>query len=68
MMLCVLTLHASNLSAAINRPGAMAEKAEQLKSTKFSSLDSSYLFTPVAIVGNGVLRTESMCFIRDLGC
>ena len=60
---CTDTFFGYNLSVAINQPVAMAEKVEQLKSTK-NSLDSSYLFNPVAIETNSVFGPESMHFIR----
>ena len=51
---------------AVSRMGAVAEKLEDLKMLKYLSLDSSYLFMPVAVETCTVCpKTKS--FIQDLG-
>ena len=64
---CSDTLTGSNITAAVTRTGAVAEKAEQIKISKYRHLDSSYLFVPVAVETMGVFGQQSLAFIKELG-
>jgi hypothetical protein len=47
-------------------PGAVANDAENLKSTKYSSLSAQYCFVPVAVETVGALGDEALAFFCDL--
>ena len=51
----------------MTRTGAVAEKAEQIKLSKYRHLDSSYLFVPVAVETMGGFGQQSLSFIKELG-
>ena len=56
---------AINLTAST--PGSAANKAEERKSSHYSSLQDRYRFTPVAIETMGVYGKASEAFISELG-
>ena len=55
---CSDTFAASNIHAAVAEIGAVAAQAEMSKISKYSHLDSSYLFVPVAIETCGSFRPK----------
>ena len=63
--LCTDTFAHSNIRMAVNRMGAVAEKAEDFKMLKYLSLDSSYLFMPVAVETCGAFGPKTKSFILD---
>ena len=64
---CSDTYAPSNIGVAVTGAGAVAEKSEQHKICKYSHLDSSYMFTPMAVETSGVFGPQSLKFIEDLG-
>ena len=44
----------------------MAAEAEERKKLKYSSLNSSYIFIPVAVETLGVIGPDSLAFLHDL--
>ena len=46
--------------------GAVAAEAEGRKKLKYSSLNSSYFFMPVAVETLGVIGPDSLAFLHDL--
>ena len=57
----------SNIGVAVTGAGAVVEKSEQHKITKYSHLDSSYMFILMAVKTSGVFGPQSLKFIEDLG-
>jgi hypothetical protein len=55
-----------HLNRAVTSPGAVANDAENRKSTKYSSLSAQYCFVPVAVETLGVPGDEALAFFRDL--
>ena len=49
-----------------SREGAVAAEAEGRKKLKYSSLNSSYFFMPVAVETLGVIGPDSLAFLHDL--
>ena len=64
---CSDTYTLSNIGVAVTGAGAMAEKSEKHKIAKYSHLDSSYMFIPMAVETSGVFGPQSLKFIEDLG-
>ena len=64
---CPDTYAPSHVSTAAREPGAVAVQAEHLKMTKYSHLESDYLFVPFAIETSGVLGQAAWDFVNDLG-
>ena len=64
---CCDTFAASNIHTAVTEPGAVAAHAENIKVSKYSHLDSSYLFVPVAVETCGAFGPNAQDFLRDLG-
>ena len=64
---CTDTYTPSSIGAAVTGAGAVAEKSEQHKASKYSHLDSNYMFIPVAVETSGVIGPQSLKFIEDLG-
>ena len=57
----------SYASSATSEAGAVAAMAEERKMSKYSNLDAAHLFTPVAVEMSGVIGSQSLAFLRDLG-
>ena len=51
----------------MTEPGAVAAHAENIKVSKYSHLDSSYLFVPVAVETCRTFGPNAQDFLRDLG-
>lgn len=64
---CPDTLAASHLNRAVMSPGAVANYAENRKSSKYSSLSANYCFVPVAVETLGAPGDEALAFFRDIG-
>ena len=64
---CPDTLAASYLNRAVVSPGAVANDAEDRKSSKYRSLAGYYSFKPVAVETLGALGEEASAFFQDLG-
>ena len=64
---CLDTYAPSHVSTAAREPGAVAAQAEHLKMTKYSHLESGYLFVLFAIETSGVLGLAAWEFVNDLG-
>ena len=64
---CSDTFAASNIHAAVTEVGAVAAQAEMNKISKYSHLDSSYLFVPVAIEMCGPFGPKAQKFFREVG-
>ena len=50
----------------LDQAGAVAAEAEERKKLKYSSLNSSYIFIPVAVETLGVIGPDSLAFLHDL--
>ena len=57
----------SNIGVAVTGAGAMAEKSEQHKISKYLHLHSTYMFIPMAVETSGIFGLQSLKFIKDLG-
>ena len=55
------------MSNSIRKAGAVAPLAEERKRMKYSQLDSSHQFEPVAIETTGVIGERSRKFLEELG-
>ena len=64
---CPDTFAPSHLDIAARGAGDVAERAEQAKCLKYSSLESKYLFVPVAIETSGVFGPKALSFLHELG-
>ena len=64
---CPDTLAPSHTNLAASEPGAVAEEAELRKKAKYSHLEASHHFVPVAVETMGVFGPEARSFLRDLG-
>ena len=63
---CPDTLAPSHITLAASKGGVVAANAEQRKHSKYSHLDRSLLFVPVAIETLGVLGPEANRFLYEL--
>ena len=63
---CCDTCAASNIHTAVTEPGVVAAQAESIKASKYSHLDSSYIFVPVAVETCDAFRPKAQEFLRDL--
>ena len=63
---CWDTFAPSNLPQAIKEAGAAAAKAEQIKEAKYSHLDPSHLFIPIAFETSGSLGPTTAGFLKEL--
>lgn len=61
------TLAASHLNKAVLSSGAVANDAENRKTSKYSSLSAQYCFVPIAVETLGAPGDEALAFFRDLG-
>ncbi len=57
----------SYANLATREAGAVAEEAKKKKKAKYSHLESSHHFVPVAVESLGVLGPEARFFFLDLG-
>ena len=64
---CPDTFAPSYSSSATREAGAVTASAEERKRAKYEHLNSAHTFTPVAIESSGVVGTQFMDFLRDLG-
>ena len=64
---CVDTLAPSHRVLPARGAGAVADEAEHHKKLKYSNLDSTHLFTPVAIETLGAMGKEALSFLKELG-
>lgn len=64
---CSDTFAPSYLPSATSEAGAVAALAEDRKKDKYSNLDSSHIFTPVAVETLGVFGPLTYSFLRELG-
>ena len=64
---CPDTLAPSYSSLATREAGVVAEEAERRKKVKYSHLESSYCFIPVAVETLGVFGPEARGLVKDLG-
>ena len=63
---CSDTLAPSQRDIAVREPGAVAAAAEHRKRAKYSHLDATHHFVPLAVESLGVLGHEARAFLRDL--
>ena len=61
------TLAVSYRSVALNGTGSVAASAESRKIDKYSTLSSSYLFSPIAIESLGALGPLSRKIVKEIG-
>lgn len=64
---CCDTLAASNIHTAVSGAGAVAARAEDLKTMKYQHLDSAFSFVPVAVETCGAFGPMAHDFLHDLG-
>ena len=66
---CTDTYTPSNIGVAVTGAGEVPEKSEQHKISKYSHLDSTYIFIPMACwdIRLGVFGPQALKFIEDLG-
>ena len=57
----------SHTHLATREAGTVAAQAEQRKRTKYTELEASHHFVPVAIETTGVFGPEALQFLRELG-
>jgi len=65
---CVGSLAPSHRVLAGRGAGAVADEAEHRKKLKYSNLDSTHLFTPIAIETLGAMSKDALSFLKELGC
>ena len=61
------TFAPSYVSRATSEAGAVAAQAEDRKRTKYTCLEPTYTFTPIAIETSGVFGPLTLQFLKDLG-
>ena len=54
-------------SSATREEGAVAALAEERKTAKYTHLNPTHAFTPVAIETSGVFGPQTMAFLKELG-
>ena len=64
---CLDTYAPSYISSASSEAGAVATIAETRKLSKYSYLDSTHCFVPVAVETAGVFGPLSQAFVQELG-
>jgi hypothetical protein len=64
---CPDTLAPSHISSSSSEGGSVAQTAEHLKRQKYSNLESSYQFHPVAIETLGAMGPGALALTCDLG-
>ena len=65
---CPDTLAPSYSSCASREAGIVAEEPEGRKKVKYTHLETSHCFIPIAIEMLGVFGPEARQFVKDLGC
>ena len=64
---CPDTLAPSYSSLATREAGVVAEEVERRKKAKYSHLERSHCFIPVAVETLGVFGLEACCLVKHLG-
>lgn len=64
---CADTFAPSYLPSTTKRPGAAAEKANEMKKKKYDFLRDRFLFIPVAMETTGVFAMEGLRLIEAIG-
>lgn len=64
---CVSTFAASHLRYTIKSAGSAAENAAKFKHTKYSALEPTYDFVPVAVETAGPWGSEALGLFKELG-
>ena len=64
---CPDTYAPSHVSEAAREAGAVAAKAEHLKSAKYAALKVSHHFVPLAVETSGVLGQAALSLVWDIG-
>ena len=64
---CPDTFAPSYIARDTTQAGAVAKYAEQLKKDKYSHLEASHHFIPVAVESSGVFGLEAQSFVKELG-
>ena len=64
---CTDTFAPSHITLAACGVGNVANEAEHHKKIKYSHLDNSYMFIPIAVETSGVLGLEASSFLKELG-
>ena len=64
---CPDTLAPSHLNLAVTAAGAVANKSESHKRSKYIAIDQTHYFVPVAVETFGALGEEATAFFNDLG-
>jgi hypothetical protein len=64
---CSDTFAPSHLPTTTLHAGAAAVDAEKAKHRKYTPLEETYFFTPVAVETSGVWGPEGLSFIREIG-
>ena len=65
---CPNTLAPSYSFLATRKAGAVAEEAMRRKKAKYSHLERSHCFIPLAVETLGVFGPEARYLVKDLGC
>ena len=63
----VCTVADSYMAATAREAGAAAERAAELKISKYSSLNDKCVFQPIAVESFGPLNETACHFLKDLG-
>lgn len=63
---CSDTLTRSDSSLAVREAGAVDTDAEHRKRQKYARLETSHIFTPVAVETVGVFRADAQSFFQDI--
>ena len=63
---CVDTLAPSHRVLATSGSGAVADDAEHCKKTKYSHLEATHFFTPVAVETLGASGQEALSFLKEV--
>ena len=61
------TFAPSYTKEAFSKVGSVAAMVEEKKLTKYSHVEQSYCFTPVAVETSSVLGPKSLAFLKELG-
>jgi hypothetical protein len=61
------TYAASHIRQTSIIPASAADKAAEIKKTKYQSICQTHIFTPVAIETSGVMNQEAVDFLRNIG-
>ena len=64
---CVSTLAPSYIQLSITGPGAAATLAEEKKKSKYSDLESNYIFVPLGFETMGHWGPSAVSFVSELG-